>query len=574
MKTPVVLYAAKSTQDKHLSIPTQLKNGHEKAEEEDGWFVIGGKGVGEFWDEGFSAYSGNRGPDLIRAEEAAELAAREFGATAMLIVQHSDRLARGAGDKPGASDSLVEIWHRLRRKDVHVRSFQNDPMMGDPVLVAVAAKQAFEESERKSKAVSDGMARRRKDKGLVHGGKRRFGYDFAEGGLLVPRQAERVVVERMYPEFIAGASDSRIARGLMDDGIPTALGGKWHQATVKDILCNPLYKGWIRCNGEVVKGAHEAFVTEEEWHEAQDLREQRGRVARGAGRPSAGRHLFRKGMLRCGVCGGALVPRTIRPGKSRTGRAVAETYICYERSRHPDLCSMPNLERVAIDSSVYSYFEQVGLDVEATRKDLSESRDRKLVEVRALFDQAQADQQRTRERLARVRRDYMDDKLSAGDWKSFSDELGADQEGADAEVDRLAGQLAEIETWGDLRDAERDTLAKLADLRRAIAGEINDAAGTDAVRAALARLFKHFVVRRIKPGMRVHAELAWQGDHFLDPVAREQAVEGYTNLRPVFVREQLYVDQTNQASPKPWLDSPPLFGPILISTSCSPKRET
>ena len=60
-ETPVVIYAAKSTEDKHGSIPTQLDDCRALAKRED-WHV-----VGEFSDEGFSAYKGNRGPDLARA---------------------------------------------------------------------------------------------------------------------------------------------------------------------------------------------------------------------------------------------------------------------------------------------------------------------------------------------------------------------------------------------------------------------------------------------------------------------------------------------------------------------------
>ncbi len=61
-----VLYAAKSTEDKRGSIPTQLADARAMAERE-GWEIIG-----EFQDEGFSAYSGNRGPGLEAAKRAAE----------------------------------------------------------------------------------------------------------------------------------------------------------------------------------------------------------------------------------------------------------------------------------------------------------------------------------------------------------------------------------------------------------------------------------------------------------------------------------------------------------------------
>jgi hypothetical protein len=118
--------------------------------------------------------------------------------------------------------------------------------------------------------------------------------------------------------------------------------------------------------------------------------------------------------------------------------------------------------------------------------------------------------------------------------------LNAELEGATAEVDRLAEQVAEAESWGMLQDAEQDTLARLAGLRKAIVGEINDAEGVNAVRAAFTRLFNHFVLREATPGTRVHADLAWQGDLIIEPVIREEVIEGFTNFRPIFRREPLY----------------------------------
>src|SRR5262245_7709590 len=106
--TVAVIYAAKSTEDRKGSIATQLKDARALAERE-GWEV-----VGEYQDEGFSAYHGNRGAGLEKAKEAA-IKAAAGGAKCLLVVQHSDRLARGAGDAPGAADHLGELYFQLRR---------------------------------------------------------------------------------------------------------------------------------------------------------------------------------------------------------------------------------------------------------------------------------------------------------------------------------------------------------------------------------------------------------------------------------------------------------------------------
>ncbi|HYJ23001.1 MAG TPA: recombinase family protein [Solirubrobacterales bacterium] len=534
MPTPVVIYAAKSTADKHRSIGTQLEDCRQKAADE-GWEI-----VGEFEDEKLSAYSGNRGKGLQDAKQLATAVADERAEVCMLVAQASDRFARGEGDKPGAADALIEIWHALRRLNVHLHSVEDDGDLRDSPSVANLGHRAMMESKRKSGAVAKGMKRRRA-KGLAHGGTRRFGYRFGEGAVLIRVEAERLVVARMFDEFLAGKSDSAIMRGLTADGVATAGGRKWHAATVRAILVNPLYAGMLSTKEGVIAASHDPCVSEEVFAKAQALRAARNKVGQGRGRPPVGKHLFRKGMLKCGCgCEGSMVPRTSRSAPSRPGRNPSETYYSYERMRDSSLCSMPPVKRAEVDSAVYSYFEQVGLDVDATRAQLAEARDHKLVEVRGLLGQAETEARRADERLARVRRDYTDGKLSAEDWAEFRQEITAEREGAAAALDRLADRVTEVEAWGELADSERDTLAMLADLRSAVAGEISDAQSTEAVRAVLARLFDHFVLRRADPKERVYADLAWQGDYIIEPIAKEQAVKGYEGLRPIFRREPIY----------------------------------
>jgi hypothetical protein len=327
---------------------------------------------------------------------------------------------------------------------------------------------------------------------------------------------------------------SAIARGLYHDGVPTLRGGPWRQSTVSGILRNPVYVGRIRYDGEVFAGQHEPLIDEDTWQRVQDLLD--ARPQKGRGRPPVGLHLFRGGMLRC-ECGEAMVPRT---------NGGYQMYYCNGRSKlSRDFCDMPHLRRAEIDQAVYRYFEQVALDVEATRRTIMDARDRKLAEVRALLEQAEHQARRADERLTRVRRDYADGRIEAEDWREFRVELGSERDAARAEVDRLAAQHDEVESWGELRDAEVDTLRMLSEIRAAIAGEIRTAAGLDAVRAAFARTFDAFIVRRRAP--RVHVELILEPELVIEPVVRERAIEGYSeNLRPILRREALSQAGNNQ----------------------------
>jgi site-specific DNA recombinase len=515
-----VVYAAKSTADERGSIPTQLEDGRRFAEAE-GLAV-----VAEFADEAASAYSGDRGPELAKARVEVERLAAQHGES-VLIVQHSDRLARGDGVEAA---HLVEYALWAIKSGVKIRSIQDPQTFADLLYAVVTGQRNHEDSKRKSLAVRAGHDRRAK-RGQFHGGQRPYGYRI-EDGILIVIEREAVIVRRIYSEAMAGRSILEIARGLAADKVPTLKGGKWHGATVRVILRNPIYIGRLRHNDEVCEGEHEPIIDEGTWHKAQALAGQRARTY-GRGRPPAGSHLFRKGMLRC-ECGEAMVPRTDR---NRTKTGPYEAYKCLGRMRDPESCQMPTLRREEIDGAVYRYFEQVGLDVDATRQTLAEARDRRLAEVRALRATAERESKAAQEALERVRRDYQRGAIEADDWAEQRPQLAEELQGARAEAERLRASEAQVDQGAGITDAEQETLERLTSIRRAIAGEVRDAEGTDAIRAALSRLFDGFIVHRSTPD-RVHVELA--GQTWIEPIVREQAVEGYSeSMRPVLRREPL-----------------------------------
>jgi hypothetical protein len=235
-----------------------------------------------------------------------------------------------------------------------------------------------------------------------------------------------------------------------------------------------------------------------------------------------------------------MVPRTNDHG----GRG-AQHYLC--NGRQIAGCHMPLIHRVDVDAAIYRYFEQVALDVEATRRAVLETRDRKVAEIREVLAQAERERQRGSERLTRVRRHFQDGKLDPDDWAEQRAELASELAGAEAEVERLRAQAAEVTEWADLHDAEQATLERLTEIRAVIASDVRSAEGVDAVRAALRRSFDRFVLHRSAPD-RVHVELA-SAAWWIEPVVREEAIEGYSeSLQPVLRRAPL--DQAVAAPPK------------------------
>lgn len=526
------------------SVPDQLATCREKAEAE------GREVLDDFSEEAVSGYKQSRGPQLEAAMAAAKASAAEHG-EAELWVFHSARLARGSG-RLNEARALGEVFYDLKRHGVTLRSVEDDPYVTDEAFVGMASKMANKYSEDLAGYVEAGL-KRTAERGTHHGGQCPYGYRRFERKLEILRhQAE--IVRRIFSEFVAGKPQTHIARDLQGEGVPTVGGGKWLPSTIRSILTNPAYIGKVRLNGEVFPGQHEPIIEAKTWQQAADLfaaaPERRGRHPKG-------QHLFRGGLLRC-QCGDAMVPRT--QGKQ-------QLYYCDGHSKMGDeFCDQKTIPRAVIDEAVYSYFEQVGLDVEATRQQLTGERDRKLAEVTALREGAEHEAQRASERLDRVRRDYQDGQLAADDWAEQREQLTAERKAATAELERLLAQEDDVAGWGECRDAEAGVLHQLAEIRKAIAGEVQSADGVDAVRAALSRLFSRFVISprdpRLwrNPGRRVAPKSVEQQSALLDvndflievwvrteSLARPGEREGYDeNWHPILRREPLPQAENNQ----------------------------
>lgn len=519
---PAILYAAKSTKDEKGSIPTQLADGEAFALAQDR--VIAGK----YWDENASAYHGNRGPEL----EAALNHAEEIGGE--LIVQHSDRLARGDGVK---ARHLVQLVLEAKARGIRLRSVEDDSSLDSVLMAAAMGERNTEDSRRKAAAVRAGMERKRQRGEYI--GHRPYGYmwerDEDDTRVIAPDPVQAPIIRRIFKEYLAGHSQKAIGRYLTRDNVPTPRGGtRWYSGTVRQILARPLYAGWIPDGkGGVLEGNHEALITREEWKQAEELRKAKARGP-GRGRPVAGRHLFRKGFLRCGECGGALIPRTI-PNRANPPR---EVYECFTRHCDLDECSQEPILRVEIDGAVLAYFEQVGLDLDATREELAAAVDRKIEETRALLSAAQKDAATATDRLARVKSDYLNGDLTAAEWRELRAELEPGTVAAAAEVERLAQQLHGHESDGAVEEAEREVYELLRQIRETVTGSASDAAGAKAVSATLLRLFDHFTYHVGIPE-RANVELI-DVHSWIEPTIRPEAIQGRDDDdRPILPREPL-----------------------------------
>jgi len=437
-----VTYGAKSTEDPHGSIPTQLSDARAAAER-DGRVV-----AGEYSDEDASAYHGNRGAGLAAAKDHAIRLAAEHGA-AELWVQHSDRLAPGDGI---TADHLAEVYFALRRAGVRLRSVQDDSNLEDAIRVVLIGERNYEDSKRKSAAVASGMKRRRA-KGLHIGGPEKLGYrtrrDEYGRPAPGPREilpAEAATVRRIFNDLARGISQKQLARDLNDDGITTKRGGPWWQGTLAKVARDPYYAGLIEVDGELVPGQHEPIISRELFDRVQLIVASRRLNGDGkGGRTSQRPALFTHGHLRCGRCGAAMgIRRKVR--RFPNGRVYRwSKYVCTGRERTAlASCDMPPVDAEAIEAVMLDELKQQPGVLAARVKDAIAGlfADRDVTSGRILeAEREAADIARKR---ALVERDYLAGELPAEHYRRFVDMLTAEQEASDAQLARLRARVGEL----------------------------------------------------------------------------------------------------------------------------------
>jgi hypothetical protein len=236
-----------------------------------------------------------------------------------------------------------------------------------------------------------------------------------------------------------------------------------------------------------------------------------------------GTDLFRKGFLKCGICGEDMGPLTYRDRPHPTD----QIYRCMGRKRHSHTCGMSAVYRSDVDAAVYAYFKDLGLDAEATREQLVAARERELTEARKALREAEETTQIAAGRLGRVKRDYISEELTASEWRELREELEPELCDAQAEEERLRGQLEEAESESALSRLTAGLLTQLSEIRAEIAKEVTDAKGAAAVRAALMRLFDGFVLHRGSP--RYETRKGTKVAYWLEPVLSQDQMGGYVD---------------------------------------------
>jgi site-specific DNA recombinase len=458
-----------------LSLEAQRASG-ERVIAQHNWTLV------EVYEE--AGVSGRRDerPVLDRALQDAER-----GSFDVLVVPKLDRLGRSARN-------LHENFARLDAAGVQLHAIDqaiDTSSASGRLMRTVLSGLAEFESETIGERVSAVSERRAQTGG--HHGPAPYGFR-SEGPTLVAEPFESQVVRRIFAEYRTGRSQRQIAIGLNEDGVPPPRSISWGQPTIHKILANPAYAGNVRLNDVEYQGAHAAIVDSKTWNDTAALRSSNLTHGNGHGRLPVGRHLFVRGLLRCGVCFSPMYTRTDR---DRAGDHYEVYYCSTNRSlphEHPDHCPMPVLERGPIDKAALDYFAEFALDVDAARERISAASDRKIAEARSRREGATLAVAAADAALARIQADYLKGELSAQEWRDLSSASAANRQTAAAEAAEWSQREDLARQAADSADLDVSAVRTVSELQSSVVLAVRNAEGLAEVRVTMKRLFNAFVI--------------------------------------------------------------------------------
>ena len=368
-------------------------------------------------------------------------------------LERGDRVAVTSLDRLGRSTrDLLATFDLIEKRGATLVSLREaidtSTAAGRLLRTILAAVAEFERElgrERTSAGIA-GHARRGRSWGPPAYGLRR------DGSGLEWDPAERATLERIFGMRERGLSKSAIAAELTRD-TPTRNGARaWAPAVVAKILAGRQVLGEFPFGDEWHQGGHDPIMSEERWQAVQALDEQSRKFAPGgrSGRMSE-RHLFQRGMLRC-ECGEAMLPRS--------GRDRADHYVCRAHKLDSTSCPMPPLRRDTIDEVAVAMFEEISLDVEATRDHVVRHLDARVRETQERRDRAAREVIELEAQADRLDRDYRSGVLPADVYARLVTAITEERTAAEAEHERAVAQVEQGTRTRASVDAESETLRR------------------------------------------------------------------------------------------------------------------
>ena len=128
-----------------------------------------------------------------------------------------------------------------------------------------------------------------------------FGYTLVDKKLVI-HKGNAKLVKLIYDMFINTENIKHICNTLNDLGIKSTRGKLWGRKTIKLILTNKTYAGYVKNRDNYYKGIHEPIIDEEKFEKVQKIWQYRDEHFKKCKEQVQHNHWLR-GILKCGQCG-------------------------------------------------------------------------------------------------------------------------------------------------------------------------------------------------------------------------------------------------------------------------------
>ena len=251
----VTFYARVSTdsEEQALSNAHQIKYFTDKIAANPNWTLVEG-----YVDEGISGISTKSRISFQRMIEDAKAGRFDF-----IITKEISRFSRSTLDSIRYTQELLEHDVGVLFQNDNINTLDSDSEFRLVVMAGVAQDEVRKLSDR----LKFGFRQAIKN-GHVLGNDKLWGYDKKDCVLTINEPEARIVrrIFDLYANRRMGIR--RISRTLYDEGCTSRRGNPFNVLTIRNILCNPKYKGWYVGNKVKVVDMFtkkQKFLPPEEW---------------------------------------------------------------------------------------------------------------------------------------------------------------------------------------------------------------------------------------------------------------------------------------------------------------------
>ena len=451
----------------------------------------------EYLEKGVSAYHKGVDDREVLQEIMQDAKRGEFE---ILLAYMSDRIGR--------QEEYSFYVAELNRMGIEVWTIKDGQLKTeehiDKLLNYIRFWQNEGESKKTGMRVHDTMVEMVKD-GKFVGGKAPYGYKLVLSGeisnhgralhklVIVPEQAD--IIRQIYSYAVnQGMGYEKIANTLNKNGVPAPILDKWKGGTIRSILTNPIYMGYIAYNRR--KNGHAnstrldrkewtysreqkpeiVIVSQEIWERAQEIREARKNKINASRQEtnnlymeqynvpfSTRGRLALTGMVYCGYCGKRLkntgyanhwtCKKTGEKKVSYVGR-----YGCPEKCKQRSTYSQEYLEGIVF-ATVETYLENlkkidISKELEAMQEQQTKDIKREIKDLEKTIKSLTADIETLEEKLPEAIRGefaFSVDKLSAiiSDKETSKKEIEANKSRLQKQLDEVSVQSNELLAYVD-----------------------------------------------------------------------------------------------------------------------------